>query len=330
MPRIDLMAGGSATPARAARLDFILRRLRIVTLLCAAGLLLAPVTALLPQDAGGTLAWLLDLACHWQWLFAAGLVASSLACALALPHWALFVPLAALPWLSASPMLPRGAAGAEVFSIASANVHFDNADPRALLGWVDAEQPDVLVVLEISPRYAAALAALRGYPHRHVLPADSPFGIALFSRYPLDKVVATADADGLPHIEAQVAWQGRRIQLLAVHPMPPISARFHTERNAKLARWARAAGHSRLPTLVAGDLNATPWSSAFNELDSLGLRRATGLAPTWPAALHGIIGIPIDHVLASRHWRLVASGHGPDLGSDHRPVIARLVPFGDR
>ncbi len=330
MPRAHLTPNQPAAPARAVRLDFILRRLRIVALLCVAGLLPAPLAALLPQDAGGTLVWLLDLACHWQWLFAAGLVISALGCAMAIPRWALLVPLAALPWLSASPVLPAAAAGAEVFSIASANVHFDNADPRALLAWVESEQPDVLVVLEISPRYAAALGPLRGYPHRRVVPADSPFGIALYSRHPLDQVVATTDADGLPHIEAMVAWQGRRIHLLAVHPMPPISAHFHAERNAKLARWARAAGASRLPTLVAGDLNATPWSTAFNELDALGLRRATGLAPTWPAALHGIIGIPIDHVLASRHWRLVASGRGPGLGSDHLPVIARLMPVGDR
>ena len=330
MPPVSLMPDTTSASTRAARVDFILRRVRIVALLCAAGLLLPVLAALLPQDAGGTLVWLFDLACPWQWLFFAGLVVSSLAYALAVPRWALLLPLAALPWLSASPVLPAGAAGAELFSVASANVHFDNADPRALLGWVDAELPDVLVILEISPRYADALASLRGYPHRHVVPADSPFGIALFSRHPLDKVTATTDADGLPHIEAQVAWQGRRIHLLAVHPMPPISAHFHTERNAKLARWAHAAGASRLPTVVAGDLNATPWSTAFNELDALGLRRATGLAPTWPSVLHGISGIPIDHVLASRHWRLVASGRGPDLGSDHQPVIARLVPFGDR
>jgi hypothetical protein len=167
------------TSRHAASVAFVLRRVRIVALLCVAGLLLPPLAALLPQNAGGSLVWLLDLACHWQWLFFAGLVVSSLACALAMP------------------------------------------------------------------------------------------------------------------------------------------------------RWARTAGGSRLPTVVAGDLNATPWSPAFNELDDLGLRRATGLAPTWPSALHGISGIPVDHVPASRHWRLVASGREPDLGSDHRPVIARLVPFGE-
>ena len=30
------------------------------------------------------------------------------------------------------------------------------------------------------------------------------------------------------------------------------------------------------------------------------------------------------HVLASAHWRLLSSERGPDLGSDHLPVLARV------
>ena len=55
-----------STAKRAARVDFILRRLRIVALLCTAGLLLPLLAALLPKDTGGSPVWLLDLACHWQ------------------------------------------------------------------------------------------------------------------------------------------------------------------------------------------------------------------------------------------------------------------------
>jgi endonuclease/exonuclease/phosphatase (EEP) superfamily protein YafD len=76
---------------------------------------------------------------------------------------------------------------------------------------------------------------------------------------------------------------------------------------------------------VVGDLNATPWSSAFAGLAECGLRRAGSLRPTWPSLGGGWIGIPIDHVLASRHWRVRDAGLGPGLGSDHRPLLARLV-----
>lgn len=80
-----------------------------------------------------------------------------------------------------------------------------------------------------------------------------------------------------------------------------------------------------LPGLVAGDLNATAWSSALHQAQRQGFRRTTPLIPTRPSALRSVSGIPIDHVLASPEWRTVESLRGPDIGSDHFPVAVRLV-----
>ena len=305
---------------------FVLRRARLLAILCTGGLLLPPLLALMAAESAGSIVWLLDLAAHWQWIFAPGLALAAGVATTADRRWALLLPALALPWLSASPMLPAAtaAAGTASFSIASANVHMDNQDVRPLAQWLAREQPDVAVVLEVSPAYAKGLQALDAYPHRHVVAQDDPFGIAVLSRHPLLKAATLRDDEGIARIEALVAWQGRQVAVIAVHPMPPISARYAAVRNAKLSAWARSAAAAGLPTLVAGDLNATPWSIAFNGLDALGLRRATGVAPTWPAALRGVAGIPIDHVLATRHWQRIASARGPDLGSDHFPVLARL------
>ena len=303
---------------------FVLRRMRLLAPLCAAGLLAPPLLALLPAESAGGIAWILDLGAHWQWVFAPGLALAAGVAMFADPRWALLLPALALPWLSASPSLPAAAAGTATFGIASANVHMDNQDVRPLAQWLAHAQPDVVVVLEVSPAYAKGLHTLDAYPHRHIVAQDDPFGIAVVSRHPLLRAATVRDAEGIAHIEALVSWQGRQVAVIAVHPMPPISSRYAAVRNAKLAAWARAAAASGLPTLVAGDLNATPWSIAFNGLDGLGLRRVTGVAPTWPAALRGVAGIPIDHVLANRHWLRISSARGPDLGSDHLPVLARL------
>ena len=303
---------------------FVLRRMRLLAPLCAAGLLAPPLLALLPAESAGGIAWILDLGAHWQWVFAPGLALAAGVAMFADPRWALLLPALALPWLSASPSLPAAAAGTATFGIASANVHMDNQDVRPLAQWLAHEQPDVVVVLEVSPAYAKGLHTLDAYPHRHIVAQDDPFGIAVVSRHPLLRAATVRDAEGIAHIEALISWQGRQVAVIAVHPMPPISSRYAAVRNAKLAAWARAAAASGLPTLVAGDLNATPWSIAFNGLDGLGLRRVTGVAPTWPAALRGVAGIPIDHVLANPHWLRISSARGPDLGSDHLPVLARL------
>jgi endonuclease/exonuclease/phosphatase (EEP) superfamily protein YafD len=97
-------------------------------------------------------------------------------------------------------------------------------------------------------------------------------------------------------------------------------------RNVKLAALVKRATASAIPTVLAGDLNATPWSSAFSGLAQLGLRRASGFTATWPAVLQGVLGPPNDQALVTQHWAVVARQVGPLLGSDHLPVLVRLVP----
>jgi endonuclease/exonuclease/phosphatase (EEP) superfamily protein YafD len=313
-------------PERSPRFrEFVLRRARWVSVAGALGVLLPAPLCLAPPDSDHTLWWLLDLAAHWQWLYIAGLLVGVAGAAWTARRWWLALPLAGLPWLTAAPVLPAGAATAATLSIAVANVHLDNSDAAPLAAWLAREQPDIVVVLEVSAGYALGLAELRGYPHRHIVPRDDPFGIAVLSRHPLRESLARRDAMGIPHLETRIDFQGREVALLAAHPMPPIAAAHHAERNRKLAGWAADLARGGLPGLVAGDLNATPWSMAFNGLGAAGLHRATSLVPTWPAALGGLMGIPIDHVLATSQWRLVAAHRGPNLGSDHTPVLVRVA-----
>jgi endonuclease/exonuclease/phosphatase (EEP) superfamily protein YafD len=295
-----------------------------MALLCLLGLLL-PLLSHLLADSSAALAWLIDLASHWQWLFLAGLLVFAGLASWRDKRWAVLLVALPLPWLTASVPAPAGDRQAPVFSVASANVNLHSRDTQALATWLVQVQADIVVVLEVSPAYATGLRALSDYPFQRIVAQDSPFGIAVLSRYPLQQIEVIEDAQGIAHIEAQLQWQGRSIGVIAVHPMPPLSPHYHRIRNSKLSTLAKQAAASDRPTAVAGDLNATPWSSALSGLAQLGLQRASGLAATWPAALQGVIGIPIDQVLVSRHWAVVTSEVGPNLGSDHLPVLTRLT-----
>jgi endonuclease/exonuclease/phosphatase (EEP) superfamily protein YafD len=294
--------------------------LRLLSVCCLIGLLLPLLNGPL-SGARGTLPWLLDLASHWQWLFLAGLLLTALLGAWRDRRWLLLLLATPLPWLSAAPILPAGDGGAEL-RVASANVHLSATEIAPLSQWLEQTRPDVLVLLEVSPQYATALRQLPGYPHRLIHADDSPFGIALLSRLPLRQPRVNADDQGIAHLRAQLRFAGCDLAMTAFHPMPPLSADYQTRRDRRLHELLRSAGEQ--PALLAGDLNATPWSSAFVGLDELGWRRASGLAPTWPSLGAGLMGIPIDHVLATRHWRLLGHERGPDIGSDHLPVLARL------
>jgi endonuclease/exonuclease/phosphatase (EEP) superfamily protein YafD len=236
---------------------------------------------------------------------------------------------APLPWLTAAPLAAQAptpiAPGTTVLSVASANVLYSNHDAQPLVRWVAAPRPDALVVLELSAPFAAGLPGADVYPYRSVEPRGNEFGLAVLSRYPLLNTRVVTGADGIPQIETEVQLPGQRISFVAMHPMPPLTPAFRASLNHKLQTVAAAGQASTLPAIVAGDLNATPWSSSFAGLAALGLRRSTPLAPTWPAAWRGWMGIPIDHVLVSPHWAVLGAERGPDVGSDHLPVLVRLA-----
>lgn len=298
---------------------------------CLAGLA-SPFLASVLAGSGGVAEWLIDLVAHWQWLFLLLLLLATAGACCSDRRWALLLLAAPLPWCSAWTLAPAAAsaapavvARAQTLSIASANVFFRNRDAGPLLRWLDEKRPDLIVILEFTPAFADGLQALQGYPYREFLAQSDAFGIGILSRHPLAQVRVTRDDDGIPLVEMRVRWGDRTIGLAALHPMPPQTPRFHALRNGKLASLTPAAGPDTVPTIVAGDFNATPWSDAFDGLARRGWRRATGLGPTWPAAWRGWMGIPIDHVVVTRDWRVVRSEVGPNVGSDHFPVLVRLA-----
>lgn len=152
---------------------FWARRVNTLALLCLLGLLLPLLSHLLANSAG-TLAWLIDLTSHWQWLFLLGLVVFAGLASWRDKRWAVLLLALPLPWLTASAPAPAGDPQAQVFAVASANVHLDSRNTEALAAWLAQEKPDVVVLLEVSPAYAQGLGTLRDYPFQHIVAQDSP------------------------------------------------------------------------------------------------------------------------------------------------------------
>ena len=318
------MTTGAKRHTRFRRLPGLARWLLLP---CGSGLALPLLNRLLPPSAN-TFAWLIDLAAHWQLLYAPLWLALCLLCALRSGRWLLLAPFALLPLWSASARLPYDDGIAPELIVVAANVHAGNRDPGPLVAWRRAQPADVVVISELTPEYAEALVRQLGddYPHRALSPRSSPFGIGIVSQRVLYKTHAWRDGD-TQTIVATVRAGQRTTRILAAHPMPPLAPQWHGKRDRLLTIAGETAD---TPLIVAGDLNATPWSTALIGAGRHGLLRTTGFAPTWPGSGRGAIGIPIDHVLASGHWRRGMSSRGPDIGSDHLPVRVALHWADDR
>lgn len=313
--------------------------------LCALGALTAPLSRKLPTSHSPWLQWLLELAAHWQWAYATvGAVASApiVVMALVLRQSASWLPLPAsmisgsLIWQPAP--LPTAAAAAlgtthaQVLKVGTANLNLATTDFAPLQQWLaSAEAPDVVFLQEFTELAQRALAddpALAArYPHRLAVPQPDPFGLAILSRHALAdaQVLQPRTEDDTLRLRATLLWHGRPVHLSALHPMPPISSAFAQARDKALQDEARHLAHSGGLGVMAGDLNTTPWARGLWGAEQAQMRRAGLAVPTWPNAWGWLSVLPLDHVLASPGWQLVDAHTGPDLGSDHRPMVVRLV-----
>ena len=277
-------------------------------------------------------AWPCELMCHFrvQYFLAAACCAVALA-VLRRWRWSLAACLlAALNGWTLWPYFPipetPRAHSSEPLRVVSANLYSGNPTPDRLIEYVRRVQPDVLIALEVTPEWERRLTALHAeFPYRAVQSRSDNFGIALYSRLPIREQSFAPLSENNSAIAAQVDLYGNSLTIIAAHPYPPGGGRNTRLRNTQLSELARLAAAAEGPCLVAGDLNVTPFSPAFDRLLVSGMledpRRGRGLMPTWPAGRR-TLQIPIDHCLARGvHVELTV---GPDFGSDHFPVLAHV------
>jgi endonuclease/exonuclease/phosphatase (EEP) superfamily protein YafD len=278
--------------------------------------------------------WPFELFAHFRWqLAAAGLVLLSLA--YRRRRWpptfvaALVFVLNAVELRTPQALSPSVACDGPTLRVVTVNVWFLNEDPARLLAWLEESPADVVVVQEVNSRWAQAFAqATREYPYRRIVARDDPYGLALLSRWPFERIDTFDFAhDGVPSLRADLRVEGRDVHVIGVHTHWPLLPGLHRARDASLADAARMAAAWPDSTVLLGDLNVSPYAPSFRRLlETSRLRDAfadqawhpTWQVPVWPLSL------PIDHVLVPRTACVTAARVGRSIGSDHRPVFVEL------
>lgn len=223
---------------------------------------------------------------------------------------------------------PRAAPGAaEQVKIVQFNAWGENAETDRAAAWIVAQDPDVVVLQE--PGGLRAKLRDRGYHDQ-----TGSRGAVILSKRPALRTWAQAPAKGLPGFISSATFPDAagEYTVVATHRYWPV--RFARER-AQAAQLAQVIGSfPRDRTIVAGDFNSTPWSFARRREDKAwGLVRRTRALFTWPAARRShnrlpapFPWLPIDHLYAGPGWATVRVERGPELGSDHYPVVVTLAP----
>jgi endonuclease/exonuclease/phosphatase (EEP) superfamily protein YafD len=293
-------------------------------------------TALGLLPLGARLWWVFDLTTNFrlQYLGAAGVLLLLLALRRKwLPAAALLVIAALNAWpvlpyvphLAPAVAAPPAAARLKVLAV---NVSFRQFSARRFREIVAEAAPDVLLVVEFTPHAEEVLAEFdKVFPQQLKAPAEGPYGIALWSRFPLQSAY-TFPLGPVQGVEARVQTPAGVFTLLGAHLVSPTLPRRAEQRNEGLQMLAERRAAISGPVIVAGDFNVTPYSPYYS--DWLATTRLTDsrygrtLSASWPAILP-ILGIPIDHVAVSNEFAILSHQRLPAFGSDHWGIMAELA-----
>jgi len=221
----------------------------------------------------------------------------------------------------------------KVLRLLSFNVFVASQQYQQTIDYVRELDPDFFVVIECSIPWDRALR--RGLADRYPYTAQDAlpgwYGNQVFSKYPLKAATDYPDFDAALESNKIMAvssiWQGQPIYIAAVHPNSPEAPDELIFRNQEMDLIAGVAAGLSSPAIFAGDYNCSSGSPFFSDfLQKSRLRDSRigfGWQGSWPSFVWPL-QIPIDHVLVSEHWDVNYRSIGPNLGSDHLPVVIEL------
>ena len=282
----------------------------------------------------GSFHWLADLFTHFVVQYAVSLTVASLVLALS-RRWLSAAIFALLVLWNTAEVVPlwfghETIAATPVLRLFIANVNTQTGNASMLQDAIAEAEPDVVLLEEVSDAWMTRLASLdEQYPHNVTFPRPDNFGIALYSKHPLENVkIDFLGEAAVPTIVATLRVDDRFVQFVGTHPLPPVGERGSRLRNEQLRLVGEYVASLDGPAILAGDFNTTPWTSHFkNLLKQTGMSNSAagyGLQATWPAD-NVLLRIPLDHCLISPDLVVVNRAVGPDIESDHFPIVIDLA-----
>lgn len=206
------------------------------------------------------------------------------------------------------------------------NLHFTNTEYDFISRYIEENKPDILLLMEFSFAWKKGLdSVLKKYPSQIVETINSPFGIGLYSNFPIhEREILQFGGTDIPSIITKLDINGTPLNIFGIHWMPPIGRIGSDMRNNQmkdLEKRVNSEGDEK--TMVLGDINMTPWAPIFQKFESntklQNVRKGFGVLATWPASLRSL-GIPLDHAFVSPNINIHKIETGPNVGSDHLPL----------
>lgn len=210
------------------------------------------------------------------------------------------------------------------------NVLMENRQHDRVAALIAREDPDVLFLMETDGTWVTALGeTLARYPTVLSEPRPDCYGLVFATRLPVEEArIVHLTPDTTPAVFASLRTKGGRLfHFLGLHPQPPVPGVDTDERDAQILYAARFARRTDVPVVVMGDFNDAAWSHTSRLYKTFGRyldpRVGRGLYASFHAG-NPLIRCALDQLFVSEEMAMIDFRLGPNVGSDHFPVIARL------
>ncbi len=229
------------------------------------------------------------------------------------------------PWY----ISPAQSTGKEIrqLRICMINVLRRNKHSEDVRSFVRTNSPDILVFMEVDKRWLDRLKELdKVYPEKIVSSQLGSDGILIYSKFPIiNHQEIKLSPKGRPNFLTKLDIDGTTVNVFVAHPVSPTRKKGKWEdRNTHIENLAKEVNKVSGPVIVIADLNTTMWSPFYKKLISdtglINTRKGFGINGSYPAPYAMISGLPIDHILTSKHFRSRNFKCGPYIGSDHLPI----------
>lgn len=213
------------------------------------------------------------------------------------------------------------------FKLSSINLFSGNSEIELVKKYIEQENPDVLILMELTPKLKKdLLPIIQKFSYKKIETRADNFGIALLSKFEMKSSIDYFDLNNKPSIIGDLNIKNQIFTIVATHPIPPVNQASFMNRNKQLQNILSKRANFSKNLIVVGDLNTSSFSNHFNELIKYHLKDSRigfGLQPTWPAG-YKILQTTLDHCLISHHLKVIERKTGEYLGSDHLPILITI------
>jgi len=222
----------------------------------------------------------------------------------------------------AFPANPPATPGKRPLRMVFANLYVYNPHPERLIGFVQAQNPDIVATVETGERaHLVLMPSLEA-----IYPYHDYFGqTSVLSRFPITNVEHSAYETSF--VTANIVTPSGVVHLGVAHFAEPLPLGNPKQGIQTHYIEANAVPPGQRNTVIVGDFNSDFSAFRLQEMArTLGLHALGAPSGTWPTFMPSFFRIAIDNAMAGDAWHLGNRTVSRPFGSDHRAIAFTLSP----